>query len=249
MSDCPTIRSAITRYVDGALASHDRRAVDRHVLLCEPCRARLSQEEGARRVLKQTVARRPPLELPPGLETRCRALVAQGTERRAGFSWRWFVPATAAALILLAVVSLPIPTRQSNELLAAQLSADHVQCFTTLLPAEAAGVEVAAVEQQLVVEGRRMKVPPPSPELELQLIGVRRCVYGDEIVPHVMYTVRGRPLSLFALDEGVRPSGVVDALGQQCHVWNRDGRTFAMVAPEDAGSLTAVARYLEREAR
>jgi hypothetical protein len=158
------------------------------------------------------------------------------------------VPA-AALVVLGVVVSLPTLTRQSNALLAAQLRADHMKCFTVFTPRDSTGREAAAAECQLAAHGREMYVPPSSPEHDLQLLGVGRCIYAEGAVPHVMYTLRGRPLSLYSLDSGARQAAVMDFFGQQCRIWQRDGRTFVLVASADAGSLDSVASYVEQEAR
>jgi anti-sigma factor RsiW len=248
MSACRDIAPLITPYIDRELAEEKRDDVDRHIAACPPCRTRLSQEQGACLVVRRSAARLSEAPLPPGLESRCQSLVAGHAAPRAVVPWRWLV--SAAALVVLGVViSLPTLTRQSNALLAAQLSADHMKCFTVFTPRDSTGREAAAAERQLAAHGWEMHVPPSSPEHDLQLLGVRRCIYAEGAVPHVMYTLRGRPMSLYFLDSGARQAAVMDSFGQQCRIWQRDGRTFVLVASADAGSLDSVASYVEQEAR
>ena len=246
MSVCRDIASLVTPYIDGELAEAKRDDVDRHVAVCPPCRNRLSQEQGACFVVRRSAARLSEAPIPPGLESRCQSLVAGHAAPRGLVQWRWLAP--AAALVVLVVVSLPTLTRQSNALLAAQLSADHMKCFAVSTPRDSTGREAAAAERQLAAHGWVMDVPPSSPEHDLQLLGVRRCIYAEGAVPHVMYTLRGRPLSLYSL-AGSRPAAVLDSFGQQCRIWQRDGRTFVLVASAEAGSLDSVASYVEQEAR
>jgi len=116
------------------------------------------------------------------------------------------------------VVSLPTLTRQLNALLAAQLSADRMRCLTVFTSRDSTGLEGAAAERQLAAQGWEMHLPPSSPEHDLQLLDVRRCIYAKGAVPHVMYTLRERQMSLYFLGSGVRQAAVVDFCGQQCRI-------------------------------
>jgi len=247
MSDCRDFNALITLYADGELAASRCAEVDRHAAECAPCRARLVQEQGAHRALRQCAGRLSELPLPPGLATRCQAAMRAEAEPRGVPLWRRWMPAAAALVALVAGVVLL--TGRSNALLAAQLTVDHLKCFAVSATREATGTDPHAAERQLAEYGWSVRVPASAAAHGLQLVGVRRCLYAEGTLPHVMYTVRGRPVSLFSLAEGVRPAGVVDALGHQSRIWQRGGRTFVMVAPEDAGPMAAVAQYLEQEAR
>lgn len=248
MSDCRDIDSLITPYADGELPPSRCAEIDLHVSACPRCRARLMQEQGGRLAIRHCAADLAEMTLPPGLVTRCRATVcARDRHEARAVWWRAWMPLAAALLVV--VVGIVVLTGRSNALLAAQLTADHLKCFAVFTPREATGRDARVAEQQLAEYGWRVRVPASSPAHDLQLLGVRRCMYAEGTLPHVMYTVHGRPVSLFSLAEGMRPAAVVDALGHESHIWQRGGRTFVLVAPRDAGPMTAVAEYLEQEAR
>ncbi len=248
MSDCREFDALITPYTDGLLTPSRCAEVDRHAASCRQCRERLAQEQGARLAIRHCAGELAGLSLPPGLATRCQAALCVTTAGDTRFTW-WRAWMPLAAAVLVVVAGVVVLTGRSNALLAAQLTADHLKCFAVFTPREATGRDARVAEQQLAEYGWRVRVPASSSELDLQLLGVRRCLYAEGTLPHVMYTVHGRPVSLFSLAEGMRPSAVVDALGHESHIWQRGGRTFVLVAPRDAGPMAAVAQYLEQEAR
>jgi hypothetical protein len=95
-----------------------------------------------------------------------------------------------------------------------------------------------------------MHVPPSSPEPQLRLIGGRRCLYADGLVPHLMYQAGSDQVSLFRLDGVTRKNSDITSLGYRCRIWSRGGNTFVLVAPDrTTPELTRIARYVEEQAR
>ena len=93
-----------------------------------------------------------------------------------------------------------IATRRSDALLAAQLTADHSKCFKLFGPPDGTAADAPNIERMLFEQyGWKIHVPSSSAEDDVQLIGARRCLYGDGLVPHVMYRVHGQDVSLFVL--------------------------------------------------
>jgi anti-sigma factor RsiW len=246
MSDCNEISELITAYVDGELADARRGGVERHVAACPPCRSRLVSERSARAALRRC-AESIATPLPSGLQSRCEALVHDGA-RRAG--WRRLRPygiglAVAAAALVLLVVA----TSSSNAVLAAQLAADHVKCFSVFPPRDRQGIDADQAEGELAANGWSMTVPASSPADSLRLLGVRACLTGAGAIPHVLYEANGQPLSLFKL-EGARRAESIQVMGRQCRIWRRGDATFVLVAEGGAGpDLARIARYVEEEAR
>lgn len=203
--------------------------------------------------------------LPPGFESRCQAIAREQASRQGAHwwhasgqtatgqtLWRTVVPVVLMALALIGagIGVLSYVTGRSNTVLAAQLTADHVKCFAVFRPREVTGGDARLAERQLASGGLHVHVPSSSREEGLRLLGVRRCLYADGMVPHVMYEANGRPLSLFKLEGLQRPAQVLSSLGHQCRIWQRGGSTFVLVGPGDAGpALERVARYVEQEAR
>ncbi len=168
-------------------------------------------------------------------------------------SWRArLVPATLVATLVIftGLALLSVATSRSNELLAAQLTADHVKCFKVFVSNQEA--DAASVERQLeTAYGWTMRIPPSSADNEVRLLGGRRCLYAEGTVPHVMYRAAGEvPVSLFRLEGVTRSEADLTTLGHRCRIWSRDGNTYVLVAPEAAsGDMGLLARYVQQEAR
>ena len=246
MSDCKQISELITSYVDGELAEVSRAGVERHCAACPPCRSRLVSERGARAALRRC-ADSMATPLPPGLQSRCEALVG-GASRRTG--WRRLRPyGIGLAVAAAALVLIFVATSSSNAVLAAQLAADHVKCFSVFPPRDRQGIETAQAEGELAANGWTMKVPASSSANSIRLLGVRACLTGAGAIPHVLYEANGQPLSLFKL-EGARGAESMRVMGRQCRIWHRGDSTFVLVAEGNAGpELARVADYVQQEAR
>jgi anti-sigma factor RsiW len=247
MSDCKQISELITSYVDGELPDARKDGVERHVAACPPCRSRLVSERSARAALRRC-ADSIATPLPPGLQSRCESLLSDAASRRT--RWRRLRQfGLGAAIAAAAVVLFMVATSHSNAVLAAQLAADHVKCFSVFPPRDWTGIDTGQAEGELAANGWTMKVPATSSANSLRLIGVRGCLTGVGSIPHVLYEANGKPLSLFKL-EGARRAESTRVMGRECRIWHRGDSTFVLVAEEDAGpELARVAGYIEQQAR
>jgi anti-sigma factor RsiW len=258
MSECRRIVDSLAAYADGMLQPEERRAIERHLAACPSCR-RLADDEGnGRRVLRHAASRLLIEPLPPGLRGRCEALTRTRQDSLAGLGevrpwWRVrFVPVLLAAVVMIFTASafFSLATRRSDALLAAQLTADHSKCFKLFAPAAGVSVDARSIERMLSEQyGWNVHVPATSVADGIQLVGARRCLYGDGLVPHVMYRVHGQDVSLFVLPGTERKPDDLVTLGHRSQIWSRDGTTFVLVAPADAGGLAGASRYVMREAR
>jgi anti-sigma factor RsiW len=250
MDDCRRTAGQVTPYVDGALPKDKQAEVARHLDTCPPCRRGAEQELAGRTVLRECADRLKAAPLPPGLKSRCESL-AREHARRPRVSWlRLLVPLTSIAVLIVVagVIVLSLATRQSDALLAAQLTVDHVKCFKVFAPDSAA--DARRVEQELDHRyGWDMHVPPTSGEGIL--LGGRRCLYADGSIPHVMYRGTGNePISLFRLEGVTRNPGTVTTLGYHSRIWSRAGNTYVLVTPErETPEIVRLARYMQAEAR
>ena len=148
------------------------------------------------RQLRAAVASEP---LPPGLRTRCEALARERSATalaRFGPWWRVrLVPVLLSVVVIIfgASAFFSIVTRHSDALLAAQLTADHSKCFRLFGPPDGTAADARNIERMLL-EQYRLEDPRAlvSADDDVQLVGARRCLYADGLVPHVMYacTVR-----------------------------------------------------------
>ena len=256
--NCQRICDLLTQYADGALSDPERAEVQRHLDACPPCRVIAGQECGARQLLRACAARLRAEPLPPQLRSRCQALSC-GSAAGRFWSRRSVRFAAAAVLIIFAGSLVSFVTRQSDALLAAQLTADHMKCFGLFGPA--AGQTLDAGEAQRMLSerfGLDVHVPPSSPsdasrseasgDAAIALVSARRCLYADGRVPHLMYQANGQDISLFVLEGESRAPAELDALGHHTRIWSRGGNTIVLITPAKGESVAAAARYVADQA-
>jgi anti-sigma factor (TIGR02949 family) len=246
--NCQRICDLLTQYADGTLSDTERAEVQRHLDACPPCRVIAGQECGARQLLRACASRLRAEPLPPQLRSRCQALSCGSA---AGHFWsrRSVRFAAAAVLIIFAGSLFSFVTRQSDALLAAQLTADHVKCFGLFRPA--AGTTMDAGEAQRMLSerfGLDVHVPPSSGEGAVELLNARRCLYADGRVPHLMYQANGQDISLFVLEGESRAPAELTTLGHHTRIWSRGGNTFVLITPAAGESVAAAARYVAEQA-
>jgi len=256
MSECRRIGESLAAYADGLLEPAERSGVERHLAACPACRRLAENEQSGRRLLRHASPQLLKETLPPGLRTRCEALARDRSVTnlaRFGPWWRVrLVPVllTVVVMIFGASAFFSLATRRSDALLAAQLTADHSKCFKFLGPPDGTSADARNIERMLLEQyGWKIHVPSSSAAEDVQLIGARRCLYGDGLVPHVMYRVHGQDVSLFVLPGTERKADDLVTLGHRSQIWSRDGTTFVLVSAADAGGMANASRYVMSEAR
>lgn len=252
MNDCRRTVERLAAYADESLAREERDEVERHLSACPPCRASASEERAGRAALRACADRLRTAPLPPGLRSRCEAVARERAQGTARFNWRTrLVPAllTAVLIIVTAAMIFALATRQSAALLAAQLTADHVKCFGDTTP-DASALDAADAENALASRyGWNVHVPPSQERDGVRLVGARRCLYAEGRIPHMLYHVNGRDVSLYMLTGVTRKEADVTAFGHRSRIWSRGPNTFVLVSPADAGELESVMAYVRQEAR
>jgi len=254
---CREIEEKLPSYIDGN-ANGDAVAIAAHLGRCQACRSSAHAQTVARTVLRSRAAQLAPIA-PPGLLTRIVSTSDVGTspastqDRIVSLVWTR-VSAFAAALVViltLGAVLLPVVTVRSTAVLAAQLALDHLKCFTIEGGADAAPIAKADAEATLKNEfDFSVAVPDSVAADHLQLMAVRRCLYGDGRAAHVMYRLDGEPLSLFIIPGLTRPAAELSLFGHEQIVWTQADRTYMLVARGGAREgLARVASYLQNEAK
>jgi len=247
MSECRRTVERLAPWAEDSLPASERAEVDRHLSACPPCRIAADSERAGRQILRACADRLRNEPLPPGLRTRCEAL-AREQVRPARPGWlRALAPVTIIAILLVFTAStlFSLATRRSDALLAAQLTADHVKCFTMFDSAGAPPVDARVTERQLSDSyGWNVRVPPSAPQAGVQLVGARRCLYADGSIPHVMYHVNGEQVSLFMLEGVERPPADMALLGHRSQIWSSGGTTYVLVSSASAGNTAAIANYM-----
>lgn len=189
--------------------------------------------------------------MPPGLRSRCEALASEQCAARIA-RWRrtWIPVALATVLIVFtgtAVFSLA--THRSNALLAAQLTADHMNCFRDV-PTQTVAADPQALEAMLHAKyGWDVHLPRSSGAEGLRLVGAHSCLYIDGRIPHVLYRAHGQNVSLFILEGVSRKDADLVALGHHTRIWTRGANTYVLVSSTDDEALAAAAGYVRQEAQ
>jgi anti-sigma factor RsiW len=255
--NCREVEDKLPSYVDG-LADGDAAAVAAHLQTCEACRQLAHAQSVARTVLKARAAQLSPIA-PPGLRTRIVAHLEDQDRKRPqelvpSLAWTGRLTAFAAAamvVLTLGAVLLPVATIRSTALLAAQLALDHLKCFTIEGHADGEPIAKAQAEAMLKQEfDFTVSVPASLAAANLELMGVRRCLYGDGRAAHLMYRLNGEPVSLFILPGLTRPAAELSLFGHDQQVWTQGGRTYMLVARGGTrNELSRVASYLRNEAK
>jgi anti-sigma factor RsiW len=257
--NCREVENKLSSYVDGA-ANGNAAAIAAHLETCDACRRAAHAQTVARTVLKARAAQLSPTA-PPGLRTRIVAnLESQDLKasRRQGLipslAWTGRLTAFAAAamvVLTLGAVLLPAATIRSTTLLAAQLALDHLKCFTIEGDADGAPIAKAQAETTLKQDfDLIVKVPASLAAEKLELLAVRRCLYGDGRAAHLMYRLDGEPVSLFVVPGLTRPTAELSLFGHEQVVWTQGDRTYMLVARGGSRDrLARVASYLRNEAQ
>jgi hypothetical protein len=254
---CRDVEDNLAGWADGDHVN--AAAIAAHLETCEACRASAHAQSVARAVLRARAAELSPLA-PPGLRTRIVANSPQDLKTLGPQDLSWGGRLTAfavAAMFVLTVgaVLLPVTTIRSTALLAAQLALDHLKCFTIEGDADGAPISKAQAEATLRQEyGLEVVVPASrpgsSPHERLELMAVRRCLYGDGRAAHLMYRLDGEPMSLFVIPGLSRPGADLSLFGHDQVVWTEGDRTYMLVARGGLrDQLARVAPYLRAEAK
>lgn len=260
MSSCASIDPLVTPYVDGELAASDRGLVERHLGVCAPCRGRVAAERVSRDLL---VDRRLLLRCtaPETLRARCTAAIEGAREHAAASAaratprrrpvWPARIAPMAAAAALTVVVGgafLYEATGRSTRLMAAELAADHVKCFT-MNAVFGTQHSDETVRHTLASSFDWTTEVPRAADGQLKLVGSRPCLYGQGRVAHVMYRHNGNPVSLFMLPRTERPAQTLDAFGHACAIWSKNQRTFVLVSREPRDEVQKLAAVMQASLR
>ena len=255
---CREVEEKLAAHVDDAMPSTE---VAAHLESCDACSSYAHAQMVARTVLKARAAELSAIA-PPGLRTRIAARIdeevktlrPQDPKTLPFLGWTGRLSAfAAAAMVVLTVgaILLPVATVRSTAVLAAQLALDHLKCFT--IDGDADGQPIAKTDAEAALRNDfdlSVTIPPPVPSERLELMAVRRCLYGDGRAAHVMYRMNGEPVSLFILPGLTSSPAELSLFGHDEVVWTQGDRTYMLVARGGSGNdLSRVASYLRTEAK
>jgi anti-sigma factor RsiW len=236
--DCRQIEALLPPYVDGAGSQIERARVASHLERCPGCRQVAEAQRAVRQLLR---ARHTGLcgQAPPALTAHLRAAASAGAPL---LGWRGRLSALAAAgVVVLAVVgAFAWTTGRSSALLAAQLTLDHIKCFMIDGDDHAEHLTADGAETRMLQAfGWSVPIPQPAARAEVHLVAVRRCLYGEGMIAHVLYRIGGAPVSLFVMPRTRATDGDVSAFGRHAEVIHRDGMSYVLVAPAELHGVAA----------
>lgn len=244
MHSCQDVEPLLTPYVDGESTDSARPIVEGHLAECPACRERAGAERQVRALLQ---VRGPSLRAeaaPPGLDARCRQAAATAPVLPVPVGRYWAPLSMAATVLLVIAVGAFFALRGiDTTALAAELTADHRQCFRMAPagPAAARDVEARWLEQH----GWSLSVPDGSGSPPLTLLDVRNCRHSDGDSAHILYRSHGQAVSLFVRPAS-RPSAPTAAIdGQSLRSWTTADHQYTLVVDRDTGEVDALVSYLQ----
>lgn len=234
MPSCREVDPLFAPYVDGAATAAERAIVDAHLRACPKCRHQTALQAVVRETVRAKLGR--PCA-PAQLRARCRAAAHAGPF---GIPRTLFSLAMAAALLfVVGGVLLYSLTGLSPTVLSAQLTLDHVTCFT--FHDSNASVDPRASEDRYAREyGQQIRLPQAG-AAGLQLVGVRRCYCGEGAAAHAMYRLNGRPVSLYIIPGAHRERTSADVFGHDAFIWSKGDTTYVLVSREPGAALEQLA--------
>jgi anti-sigma factor RsiW len=268
MSKCTSIDPLVTPYVDGELPAAERTLVDEHLHRCPPCHSRVAAESAVRDLMRARKAGLTADRAPASLHAQCTELASRSagasaarlrpaalrsSPARAIRGW-WQSPwhlrvvplaLTASLVLLVGGAFLYLATQYSSRLLAAELCADHMTCFAAnnLLGTHEAPATVES--SMLSAFGWQLHLPEQFDASGWELVGARRCLYGEGKVAHLMYRDHGRPVSIYMLPKSTRPEGLVEILGHEVAIWSSGDRTFVLITRGSRDELVRMASLVK----
>jgi anti-sigma factor RsiW len=256
MSECASLVPLVTPYVDGELPPADRHTIEQHLERCPPCRAAVATERAARSLLAAHRSSLHAVCAPGYLKARCAAAaaVARGASsvprvaRPAWPGWRARLAPLAAAAALVLMVGgafLYQATAQSSRVMAVELAADHLKCFTMNAVLGTHDSPDAVQGSLAAAFGWPVRLPGGAEREGLELVGSRPCLYGEGRMAHIMYRHNGHPLSIFMLPKRERAEQMVEILGHRCAIWSADDRTFVLVSNEGQAEVERLATFVQ----
>ena len=148
--------------------------------------------------------------------------------------------------MLALVIGFEFMSPRSGVLFAAQLAIDHVRCFVLAL-GTLDGDAVAVQQEYADRYGWSVPVPESSADIDLALVGARRCPFSLGDHAHLRYRSGAHNVSLYVTLGEVRPAEQLRVLGHTEHIWSADGNTYTLVARGlSAPELLQLTGYFER---
>ena len=205
MTECRQIESLLPPYVDGEASASGVAQVEAHLASCDACARSVQAQRTLRTVLRARAAQLTG-QAPPGLATRITARLRPQPAPSLGWAGRLSAFGAAAVLLLALVIGSEFMSPRSGVLFAAQLAIDHVRCFVLAWGTLEGGGAVAVQQEYADRYGWTVPVPDSNADLDLALVGARRCPFSLGDHAHLRYRSGAHNVSLY-VTLGERSSG------------------------------------------
>jgi hypothetical protein len=151
-----------------------------------------------------------------------------------------------AATVLLAVgaVFFVGQDQKLEAAFAAQLAIDHDRCFQDLDPAAAEIDEQLA--QGVLARDFGLDVAVPAESDDFDVVDVRKCLYDEGEMAHLLCEWRGERVSLFIVPDRTGREHDLEIVDHDAVIWTEDEGTYVLVAekgPVELGPLTDYVRW------
>jgi anti-sigma factor RsiW len=247
MTECRQIESLLPPYVDGEAAASVVSQVEAHLAVCDACAASVQAQRTMRTVLRARAAQLTG-QAPPGLATRITAALRPAARPSLGWAGRLSAFGAAAVLLMALVIGFEFMSPRSGVLFAAQLAIDHVRCFVLTVGTLDSGGAQAVQQEYADRYGWNVPVPDANTDLDLTLVGARRCPFSLGDHAHLRYRRGPHNVSLYVTPGEVRPAEQLRVLGHAEHIWSAGGNTYTLVARGLSGAeLTRLTDYFESQ--
>jgi anti-sigma factor (TIGR02949 family) len=250
MKKCQHIDVLVTPYVDGEINPADREELEQHLRACRPCLGRVQAERAIHALMRD---RRSTLasHAPPALRARCAAL----SQLSGGSVARWrarVMPLMLAASLVVVVGGAFVYelTAHSTQVMAAELTADHLKCFRVINNVLGTRPDASSVEHSMTSHlDWPVRLPDHPEQADLELVGARPCLYGEGLVGHLMYRHHGNPVSIFMLPKSGQADQVFEVMGHQASMWSIGNRTFVLIAREPRAEVERMTTFVHAALR
>jgi anti-sigma factor RsiW len=257
MPSCALVEPLITPFVDGQLPPAEAQVIQAHIRLCALCRSRVSAERSVSELLR---SRRHELcgePAPSTLRARCHSQCVQArltTASRSRATW-WragrISPLTMAAGFVLVVAGATAyrATVGSTQVIAAELTADHVKCFIMNAVLGTHETSEGVHSEMASSFGWDVHLPEHPQQADLELVGSRPCLYERGKIAHIMYRHHGVPVSIYMLPGTERADEFRKTFGHEAAIWADGHRTFVLIARAPREEVERMVTFVQASLR
>jgi len=244
--DCQESQNQRQVYLDGELDLTRSLEQEKHLRECSKCSQAFDASRLMQNALRSDSLRFQP---PAGLEKRVRAkLRRDGGARAQTFGWRWLIPATSAAILVILFAAYLLTRTPADNLIASEIVSSHVRSMMT--PTHLFDVPSEDPHTVKPWFDGKLDFSPPVKDLSSKgfaLIGGRLDYIANRPVAVMIYQRRKHVINLFvwpASSGDTKPAAQVRQGYNLIH-WTKSGMTFWAVSDLNLAELQQLAEELE----